>query len=189
MILVKRNYCIFKTVTDTNTKQHWNSVETHKLYLLMLDVFSISYFPNVSAISNFFPYTPQLSLWCRRLVYLVFLYVEFAWCKVEDLGCKSCRSRVVIPFALEMPFSFSGDWSAICGWCVKINVANNNLISFLAVLKFFHVCICKPCRSQWPRGLKHEPSFTARTLVSWIRIPHEAWMSMCVYSVFVLFCV
>jgi hypothetical protein len=44
-----------------------------------------------------------------------------------------------------------------------------------------------PCRSQWPRGLRHEPSSPSRTLRSWVRIPLEAWISVCVY--FVLFCV
>jgi hypothetical protein len=39
-------------------------------------------------------------------------------------------------------------------------------------------------RSQWPRGLGHEPSSLVRTLGSWVRIPLEGWM-----SVFVLFCV
>jgi hypothetical protein len=38
-------------------------------------------------------------------------------------------------------------------------------------------------------GVRHEPSSPARTLGSWIRISLEAWMSVCVYSVFVLFCV
>jgi hypothetical protein len=37
-----------------------------------------------------------------------------------------------------------------------------------------------------PRGLRHELSSLARTLGSWVRIPLEAWMSVCVYSVFVL---
>jgi hypothetical protein len=40
-----------------------------------------------------------------------------------------------------------------------------------------------------PRGLRHEPSSAARTLGSWARIPLKAWMSICVYSMFVLFCV
>jgi hypothetical protein len=44
-------------------------------------------------------------------------------------------------------------------------------------------------RSQWTRGLKHERSSPTRTLGSWVRIPLEAWMSVCVYSLFVLFCV
>jgi hypothetical protein len=42
---------------------------------------------------------------------------------------------------------------------------------------------------QWPRGLRQELSSLPRTLGSWVRIPLKAWMSMCVYSVFVLFCV
>jgi hypothetical protein len=41
-------------------------------------------------------------------------------------------------------------------------------------------------RSQWPRGVRHQLSSLARTLGSWVRIPLEAWMSVCVYSVFVL---
>jgi hypothetical protein len=44
-------------------------------------------------------------------------------------------------------------------------------------------------RSQWPRGLRHELSSLARTLGSWVRIPVEAWMSVCVYSVCVVLCV
>jgi hypothetical protein len=43
-------------------------------------------------------------------------------------------------------------------------------------------------RSQWPHGLRHEMSSPAQTLGSWVRIPLEACMSVCVYSVFILFC-
>jgi hypothetical protein len=35
--------------------------------------------------------------------------------------------------------------------------------------------------------LRQEPSSSARTLVSWVRISLRAWMSVCVYSVFMLF--
>jgi hypothetical protein len=45
------------------------------------------------------------------------------------------------------------------------------------------------CRSQWPRGLRPELSSPVRTLGSWVLIPLEAWMSLCVYSVFMLLCV
>jgi hypothetical protein len=45
------------------------------------------------------------------------------------------------------------------------------------------------CRSQWPLGLRHEPSSSALTLGSWVRIPLGAWMSVWVYFVFVLLCV
>jgi hypothetical protein len=40
--------------------------------------------------------------------------------------------------------------------------------------------------SQWLRGLRHELSSLARTLGSWVRIPLQAWMSVCVYSVCVV---
>jgi hypothetical protein len=36
---------------------------------------------------------------------------------------------------------------------------------------------------------KARPSWSMRTMGSWVRIPLEACMSVCVYSVFVLFCV
>jgi hypothetical protein len=39
-------------------------------------------------------------------------------------------------------------------------------------------------RSQWLRGLRHE--LTSPALESSVRIPLEAWMCVCVYSVFVL---
>jgi hypothetical protein len=45
------------------------------------------------------------------------------------------------------------------------------------------------CLSQWPRDLRHQLSFPAQTLGSWVRIPIEAWMSVYVYSFFVLSCV
>jgi hypothetical protein len=44
-------------------------------------------------------------------------------------------------------------------------------------------------RSQWPRGIRHALSSLARKLGSWVRNPLKTWMSVCVYSVFVLFCV
>jgi hypothetical protein len=43
-------------------------------------------------------------------------------------------------------------------------------------------------RSQGPRGLRHEMSSPAWTLGSWVRIPLEAKVFVCVYSVFVLSC-
>jgi hypothetical protein len=44
------------------------------------------------------------------------------------------------------------------------------------------------CRSLWPRGLRHELSSPARTLGSWVRIPLEPWMPVCVYSVCAVLC-
>jgi hypothetical protein len=43
--------------------------------------------------------------------------------------------------------------------------------------------------SQWPLGLRHEMSSPAWILESWVPIPLEAWMFVCVYPVFVLSCV
>jgi hypothetical protein len=44
-------------------------------------------------------------------------------------------------------------------------------------------------RSQWPRGLRRELFSPSQTLGSWVRIPLEAWIFACVYSLFVLSCV
>jgi hypothetical protein len=73
---------------DTNKTQLENNMETHKVYLEMFDICSISYSTNT--IIEFFLCTPKLwlidagrdlwnslskfskGLWCRRLVYLVF---------------------------------------------------------------------------------------------------------------------
>jgi hypothetical protein len=44
------------------------------------------------------------------------------------------------------------------------------------------------CRSQWPRGLRHELSSLARTLASWARIPFEAWMSVLCAFILCLCC-
>jgi hypothetical protein len=38
------------------------------------------------------------------------------------------------------------------------------------------------CWSQWPCGIRHKPFSPAQTLVSWVRIPLKAWMSVCAYS-------
>jgi hypothetical protein len=53
----------------------------------------------------------------------------------------------------------------------------------------FRLVYCIGCRSQCPNGLRHEVSSPAETLGSWVRIPLEALMFVCVYSVFVLPCV
>jgi hypothetical protein len=45
------------------------------------------------------------------------------------------------------------------------------------------VTVCN--RSQWQRGLKHESFSPVGTLEPWVRTPLEAWMSVCVYSMFV----
>jgi hypothetical protein len=39
------------------------------------------------------------------------------------------------------------------------------------------------------RRLRYEPASPTRTFGSWVRIPLEAWISACVYFVFVLSCV
>jgi hypothetical protein len=83
---------IFETVTDTNIKQFLNNMKTHKVFLEVFVMFSISYFANVDAIFEFFPCSSQLwlvdhgcGLWHRRLVYLFFRIsseVNVAWSNI-----------------------------------------------------------------------------------------------------------
>jgi hypothetical protein len=75
--------------------------------------------------------------------------------------------------------------------CVEFFSGFNVYLNFRSwfMLCFVYMSYLCWCRSQWPRGLNHEPSSPAQTLGVWVRIPFEAWMSVCVYSVFVLSCV
>jgi hypothetical protein len=56
-------------------------------------------------------------------------------------------------------------------------------------MKVFEKRVFIWCRSQWPRVLRREMSSPPQTLGSWVRIPLEAWMFVCVYSVCAVFCV
>jgi hypothetical protein len=58
-----------------------------------------------------------------------------------------------------------------CGIC---GGQNDTGTGFLQVLTF-------PRRSQWRRGLRHEPSSPARTLGSRVRVPLQAWMFVCAF--------
>jgi hypothetical protein len=62
-----------------------------------------------------------------------------------------------------------------------------NMLHFVSVRNMILCAHISQSRSQLPRGLRHELSSLARTLGSWARIPLKAWMSVCVYSIFVLF--
>jgi hypothetical protein len=66
---------------------------------------------------------------------------------------------------------------------------SNSLSIIIFLIKGYHMYSWKACcRSQWPRGLRHGLPSLSRTLGSWVRIPLKLWMSVCAYSVFVLFC-
>jgi hypothetical protein len=60
-----------------------------------------------------------------------------------------------------------------CKTGVKLNIASSNTL-----------CLMLLGRPQLLRGLRHEMPSLARTLESWVRILLKAWMSVCVFSVF-----
>jgi hypothetical protein len=61
--------------------------------------------------------------------------------------------------------------------------------SILRYCFFYNFVATFISRSQRPRSLGHEQYSPSWTLWSWVWIPLEAWISVCVYSVFMLFCV
>jgi hypothetical protein len=65
---------------------------------------------------------------------------------------------------------------------VKLEKDTKKMICYLTDKEFM-------CRSQRRRGLRHEMSSPPQTLGSCVRIPLEEWMSVSVYSEFVLSCV
>jgi hypothetical protein len=58
----------------------------------------------------------------------------------------------------------------------------SSLIQFnITESTYIYVLLFYICRSQWQCGLRHELSSLARMLGSWVRIPLDAWMSVCVF--------
>jgi hypothetical protein len=63
------------------------------------------------------------------------------------MGLPRLITSNILPFAHKISFSLDSDRSATRGWYVKINVANENLMSFLAVFKMYHVFVCNLCEN------------------------------------------
>jgi hypothetical protein len=109
-----------------------------------------------------------------------------------------CVSKLVLNYvrASEMHPHIKWDHTVlhlclICSENLKTSKENTCcvLLWYLYKIEEFWEARIRQCQSQWPRNLKHELSSPARTLGSCVRIPLEEWMSVYVFSVFVLFCV
>jgi hypothetical protein len=88
------------------------------------------------------------------------------------------RFHVIIHLgsASTMGTKCTSQFSAVVSYVVI-----RKLLASVFNIYFWYSCTGRKfSRSQW-----HEPSSHAGTLGSWVRIPLEAWMSVCVYSVFV----
>ena len=59
-----------------------------------------------------------------------------------------------------------------CSVSSNINVVLRSKRNYFYYYNYYY------CRSQWPRGLRPR-SAAARLLRLWVRIPPEAWMSVC----------
>jgi hypothetical protein len=89
---------------------------------------------------------------------------------------------------LLTPFSHDGKMAWGCFEPIWTKCEFTTDLSLPIIINIYSV-VSKRSRSQWPRGLRHELSAPAQTLGSWVPIPLEAWISVCVYSVSVLSCV
>jgi hypothetical protein len=96
----------------------------------------------------------------------------------------------------DIPATRTSDVESTLGLLSR-RVCKLHIVTDLWNLCNFHLSVERPssvfwfhneiwCRSQWPRGLRHEMSSPAQPLGSWVRIILEAWMSVCVYSVLLL---
>jgi hypothetical protein len=132
-------------------------------------------------------------VWCSPLLYIPLPKSVLPIFSLEVYGQVMRRSSCpCVLLLLSIPF-----------WCDQPNnLRRKRLVMKILITHFFPTSFlsrdwrhyitltCKSTgRPQWPHGLRQEPSSPARTLGMWVRIPLEAWMSVCVYSVFVLFCV
>jgi hypothetical protein len=103
-----------------------------------------------------------------------------------------CTQKVLTVMSLQIVQTTRWDSREIQSSCntfqPSVSLHNFHKV-FMVYLHTFHAPRASGGRSQWPRGLKHELSSPAQTLGSWFRIPHKAWMSVCISTVFVMSCV
>jgi hypothetical protein len=77
---------------------------------------------------------------------------------------------------------------AIVRWCLHTRpIKHTQRLMWFAVSGSVQIYIAD-IRSCRPRGLRHELFSPAQTLGSWVRIPLEAWMYVCIYSVCPVLC-
>jgi hypothetical protein len=79
-------------------------------------------------------------------------------------------------------------WSSLVGWLVRYLHFTFQTESVQCSAVQTHREYGGYSRSQWPRGLRNELFSPTRTLRSWVRIPLEACMPVCVYSVCAVLC-
>jgi hypothetical protein len=77
-------------------------------------------------------------------------------------------------------------WALFVVWCAaRASFHSSALFPYLRICRYSDLSFG---RSQWPHGLTYELSSFAWTLGSWVQIPLDTWMSVCVYSVCVVLC-
>jgi hypothetical protein len=105
--------------------------------------------------TQFHVFTFNIIMWFRSVSTLLFCPISHSWLHICAVSCV-CLFLIYILLYLIHFFP---------------SVLESNFLTKL--LKVVHTAYC---RSQWPRGLKHEMSLPARTLGSWVRTPLWARM-------------
>jgi hypothetical protein len=113
--------------------------------------------------SGFFSQTVYLN-WSHR----IFVHLMFQ----NSMAIVSQQFRINVHLEACYPFLFVGKRSKLPEIAVEVEIA---------IKLRFRMLRCFRSRSRWPRSLRHDLSSPARTLGSWIRIPLEAWMSVCAF--------
>jgi hypothetical protein len=116
--------------------------------------------------------------WHARIVMNILRYIWYIW----RPGSQFCLSLQVTASHYSHHFchdSFFYNHSA--SYTKEVRQMFPHIPDFMQLTGLF-------CRSQWPHGLRHKLSSFTRMLGSWLRIPLKAWMSVCVYSIWVVLC-
>jgi hypothetical protein len=72
--------------------------------------------------------------------------------------------------------------------CVRFSICVSPHQVLNAWTNLYKIWYIYDCRSQRPRGVRHELSSPSQSLGSWVRIPLEAWMSVLCAFILCLFC-
>jgi hypothetical protein len=120
----------------------------------MFDICSINFSAQDNTIFELFLCTRQLSLihvgygLINSLSKGMWYTLKTYGVRFGDLVAQACVLPILsISSATETPFSFDSDRRASRGWYVTTNVANENVINFLALFKLIPVFICNPIQN------------------------------------------
>jgi hypothetical protein len=174
-------YC-FALSLSCSTFLHFFPLGIYLLYVLFYSPTCFILFLFQFSLTQHFPcsYTPPPSFTSYLSIHVTFHCHRPYW----SIGTPYPILFRRLPYSTVMKMD-----AEICCETLITMYHTTNFVWMTKAVMFTYDFISLPllaCRSRSSRGLRHELSSLARTLGSWVRIPLKAWMSVCVYSVFVL---